>query len=393
MSKVIFDIIHGFIEVDELALSIIDKPEFQRLKNIKQLGIVHNVFPSATHTRFEHSLGVYHLAGELLLNLKKNQPELDLNDREIQLIKIAGLCHDLGHGPFSHLLDNYILNGINNINREHENRSYNILGYMITKYNLGISSEELDFISKIINPKIISNDKIKKNKIKENKDKREFIYEIINNERNGIDVDKFDYIKRDSFYCGLSYSMDCSRILKHIRVIDNKLCYLDKSFNYINDMYDVRNKLHKQIYKHKVCLGIELMVVEILKLLHSFYNFNKCIDNAELFCKLDDNILDSIYNTDIKKFDFRCKKEIYNAQILINRIKTRKLFKFISFTDYNCIRNRKEKDFVRVKYNLGINNPFDNIYFYNKNDLGKKFKKSNEDYNNNCREEIKIFIK
>ena len=71
MSKVIFDIIHGFIEVDELALSIIDKPEFQRLKNIKQLGIVHNVFPSATHTRFEHSLGVYHLAGELLLNLKK----------------------------------------------------------------------------------------------------------------------------------------------------------------------------------------------------------------------------------------------------------------------------------------------------------------------------------
>ena len=109
MSKIIFDIIHGFIEIDELALSIIDKPEFQRLKNIKQLGVVHHVFPSATHTRFEHSLGVYYLAGELLVNLKNNQPEINLSKREIQLVKIAGLCHDLGHGPFSHLIDNYIL--------------------------------------------------------------------------------------------------------------------------------------------------------------------------------------------------------------------------------------------------------------------------------------------
>ena len=72
-NKVIFDIIHGFIEVDALTLSIIDTPEFQRLREIKQLGAVHYVFPSANHTRFEHSLGVYFLAGELISNLKKNQ--------------------------------------------------------------------------------------------------------------------------------------------------------------------------------------------------------------------------------------------------------------------------------------------------------------------------------
>lgn len=390
MSKIIFDIIHGFIEIDELALSIIDKPEFQRLKNIKQLGVIHYVFPSATHTRFEHSLGVYHLAGELLLNLKKNQPELDLNNREIQLIKIAGLCHDLGHGPFSHLLDNHILGIKNNLNREHENRSYNILGYMIEKYNLGISIEELQFISRIINPKIFIENNCKK-------DKREFIYEIINNERNGIDVDKFDYIKRDSFYCGLSYSMDCSRILKHIRVIDNKLCYLDKSFNYISDMYEVRNKLHKQIYKHKVCLGIELMIVDILKLLGEYYKINQSIDKPELFCKLDDNILDFIYNTDIKLFDFKCKKEIYNAQMLIEKLKKRELYKLVSIEEYNKFIKERDSNnnynYIRVKYSLGINNPFDNIYFYNKNSLGKRFKKNNEDYNNNYKEEIKIYKK
>lgn len=386
MSKIIFDIIHGFIEVDELALSIIDKPEFQRLKNIKQLGVVHYVFPSATHTRFEHSLGVYFLAGELLTNLKNNQPEIDITKREIQLIKIAGLCHDLGHGPFSHLLDNYILGKSDNIFSEHENRSYNILGYMIKKYSLGISSEELEFISKIINPKEI-----------ETEDTREFIYEIINNERNGIDVDKFDYIKRDSLYCGLSYSMDCSRILKHIRVIDNKLCYLDKSFNYISDMYEVRNKLHKQIYKHKVCVGIELMIVDILKLINEYYNINGSIDKPQLFCRLDDNIIEFIYNTNLNSFDSRCKKEIYMAKEKIDKIKKRELYKVIDKDEYDeFIIKRHNYNITSVKYSLGNkieNNPFNNIYFYNKNNLGEKIIKENNLYNNNYKEEIKIYRK
>ena len=380
MSKIIFDIIHGFIEIDELALSIIDKPEFQRLKNIKQLGVVHHVFPSATHTRFEHSLGVYYLAGELLVNLKNNQPEINLSKREIQLVKIAGLCHDLGHGPFSHLIDNYILKNINSLYNLHENRSNQILGYMVKKYNLGISENELEFISNIINPKRI--------KIK---DKRDYIYEIINNERNGIDVDKFDYIKRDSFYCGLSYSMDCTRIMKHIRVIDNKLCYLDKSYNYINDMYEVRNKLHKQIYKHKVCLGIELMIVDILILVNEYYNINKSIMNPELFCKLDDNIIDNVYNTNINLFDFKCKKEIYKAKELINKIKNRKLYKLIDESD--IINYMDNNNIFIVKYSLGNNNPFNNKYLYNKNNLNKKFIKKNTEYNHNFNEQIKRYRK
>ena len=90
MNKIIYDVIHGFIEIDDLSLKL-DTPEFQRLRNIKQLGIK-LVFPSANHTRFEHSIGVYYLAGELLNNLKNNQPELNITKREILLIKIAGLC-------------------------------------------------------------------------------------------------------------------------------------------------------------------------------------------------------------------------------------------------------------------------------------------------------------
>ena len=108
-NKVIYDVIHGYVKISDLCLKIIDTPEFQRLRNLKQLGLTYLIFPSANHTRFEHSLGVSYLAGEMLKHLKNKQPELEITEREIELIKIAGLWHDLGHGPFSHFFDNFFL--------------------------------------------------------------------------------------------------------------------------------------------------------------------------------------------------------------------------------------------------------------------------------------------
>ena len=108
-NKTIFDLLHGYIEIDSEAIKIIDCKEFQRLRNIKQLGVVPLVFPSATHTRFEHSLGVYHLCNELLDKINKRQPQLSLSKKIVELIKIAGLVHDIGHGPFSHLYDQFLV--------------------------------------------------------------------------------------------------------------------------------------------------------------------------------------------------------------------------------------------------------------------------------------------
>lgn len=126
--KMINDPIHGFIELEPGALAFIDTPQFQRLRDLKQLGATYYVFPGATHNRFEHSIGTMHLAGQMLDSISRCQPELKITPEgvpfgvdgvffsqqagvfsETFLVKIAGLCHDLGHGPFSHVFDNQFM--------------------------------------------------------------------------------------------------------------------------------------------------------------------------------------------------------------------------------------------------------------------------------------------
>ena len=156
------DPIHNHISFEGLALKIIDTPEFQRLHSLKQLGTCDYVFRGATHTRFEHSLGVAYLAESLVKRLQKNQPELTITDIDVICVQVAGLCHDLGHGPFSHVYDGVFIkkmfsDGIDGQGKSwrHETGSVMMFRHLLKKNNInlieyGLSDKDQLFIEEII---------------------------------------------------------------------------------------------------------------------------------------------------------------------------------------------------------------------------------------------------
>ncbi|KAK2723568.1 hypothetical protein QYM36_002047, partial [Artemia franciscana] len=206
-------------------ISIIDTPQFQRLRNIKQLGGTYWVFPSSSHNRFEHSLGVCYLGGEMLEKIRSRQPELGITDSDILCVQIAGLCHDLGHGPFSHLWEHFMENANPEAVWKHEECSIKMLDFLIKKNELedlfhknDITSRDLIFIKElIVGPDSnIGDDWPYKGRDSD----KAFLYEIIANKRNGVDVDKWDYFLRDAHALGLRTSFGYERLLQFVRVID-----------------------------------------------------------------------------------------------------------------------------------------------------------------------------
>lgn len=150
-----------------------------------------------------------------------------------------------------------------------------------------------------------------------------FIYNIVSNPLNGIDVDKFDYIKRDTYNIGLSYSFDYQRIFKYAKVINQTICYPLKMIYEIRSLFEIRHRLHKEIYTHPVTKSIDLMISDIFELVNEEYKIIENINNVKYFCSLNDNILYSIENSNSKSIN------IQKAKKIIVNIKNRKLYNFI----------------------------------------------------------------
>ncbi|KAJ2844023.1 hypothetical protein IWW36_005340, partial [Coemansia brasiliensis] len=178
------DPIHGYIRLNKDMLQIIDTPQFQRLRSLKQLGTSYFVFPGGSHNRFEHCIGTAFLAGEVVEGLAQRQPELEISARDIRCVTLAGLCHDLGHGPFSHIFDNkFIPQAMPSSQWSHEMGSEMMLDHLIDDNHIDtLDSSDISFIKQLIRGSALhsGNEKM-------------FLFDIVANKRNGVDVDRFDY--------------------------------------------------------------------------------------------------------------------------------------------------------------------------------------------------------
>ena len=365
MTKLIFDPIHKYIPVDPIALQIIDHPIFKRLKNIKQLGLCYEVFPGASHNRFEHSLGVYYLTGKMINTLLQNQPNLQITKKEILHLTIAGLCHDLGHGPFSHVFDNEVIPELTKHKiyvegKTHEERSCILLRFIledINKKKILFSKEDYNQITSYIHPK-------PKNK--------GWKYQIVANQINGIDVDKFDYLARDAYNIGLDAKFDSSRLIQQARVIDGNICYPDKLVYTILHMFSLRYQLFREVCNHPTVKCIEYMIRDVLLLSDDYIQITKRLNNKE-FAILTDDIL-SILN-------FLNYPKIKN---LLVKIQYRKLYKYIGEYQREDVENWMKgtlpfsKDQILLhNLDIGYSNassyPLERVKFYSLKDPNVSF--------------------
>ena len=364
MSKYIKDPIYSDnLQFSSNELPFIDNWYFKRLKNIKQLGSLHEVFPSATHSRFEHSLGVAYL-GEKFTKCLFNNSGIRFtanNLRTLRNIKIAGLYHDIGHGPFSHVFDHHVLHKLcpHNVYAEHENRSCMLLEFIIKNISpKDFNGYDIDFIKNCIEPP--------------DQYKNKWEFGIIANKINSIDVDKFDYLIRDPYHIGFRYSFDHTRLLNKTKIINNEIFYHKAVVNDIYNMYSTRYNFHREIYNHKAVKAVELMIGDILLDLNTIYDFSSCISIPEEFSKLTDGIIDTVY----------LHKELTNSQTILNRIHNRKFYKEIlrvesddldaikdTILDKNTDIREEDYHFVKMKFDFcnGDKSPFTEINFYEKN--------------------------
>ena len=230
--------IHGDIPVNPFVCSVIDTPVFQRLRSITQCGTVKYVYPTANHTRFEHSLGVGYLARKVMKHLQETQPELKITDRQVDLLQLAGTVHDIGHGPYSHVYDSVV-------KTTHEERGIKMLEQFVDK---ALTKEEYTFVCNIIMGK-----------------GKGFLYQIVANSDSGFDVDKIDYVMRDASSVGFTVNIDVDRLIRHMRVIDEELCFDLKVHDDVFEIYRMRYMLHKKIYQHDTVVAIEYMIRDLMK--------------------------------------------------------------------------------------------------------------------------------
>ena len=269
-NKIINDPIYGFISIRfRLIWQLIEHPFIQRLRRVSQLGLSSLVFPGANHSRFHHAIGAMHLMDKAIITLKSKGHEITKKEHEASLIAI--LLHDVGHGPFSHALENSIVNNLN-----HEKIS---LMYM---YKLN------DIFDKKLSTAI---------EIFTKKYRKKFLNQLVSSQ---IDVDRMDYLNRDSFYSGVNEGIISSdRIISMLNVFNNELVVDYKGLYSVEKFVIARKLMYWQVYLHKTVLSAEHTLMQILKRAKKLFRINYglfCTPDFEFFLNKKEVIDEKFFN-------------------------------------------------------------------------------------------------
>ena len=351
--KIINDPIYGFVTIHhDIIFDCIKLPEFQRLRRIKQLGLTSLVYPGAQHTRFQHAIGAMHLMQIALKNLRAK--EIDISEKEEISALLAILLHDIGHGPFSHTLEHSILDDVN-----HENISSHLMHQINAQMNGKLSLAIQIF---------------------ENKYDRPFFHQLVSSQ---MDMDRLDYLRRDSFYTGVSEgTVGIERIIQMLNVRNNQLIIDQKGIYSVEKFLMARRFMYWQVYLHKTSIAADELLLNILKRAKALIDTQETIkvspylqfflensfskhdlsnpDVIENFCNLDDSEIYSAIkiwqNSNDKTLSTLCK-------MLINR----DLLKIELFDSPISSQSVNEKISETSKY-LNINLP-DASYFVSVGEL------------------------
>ena len=335
--KIINDPVYGFISInDALIMRIVNHPYYQRLRRIKQMAMASFVYPGAMHTRLHHSLGAYHLISMAVQELKIKGAEI--SEKEEQAVKAAILLHDVGHGPYSHALENNVVKGI-----QHEELSKEIMQVMNKEFNGELSLAIQIFKDEYEKP---------------------FLHQLLSGQ---LDMDRLDYLSRDSFFTGVSEGVvGYDRIIKMLSVHNNNLVVEEKGVHSVEKFLIARRQMYWQVYLHKTVLGTEKMMVKILTRAREIFDVN---DDAittggaldfflwEFDGKVTQHTLNLFCNLDDADIDFSVKKWASHPDIILSTLSknllNRKLYKcIIQVQPFSQEIINRESERILYQYNI-----------------------------------------
>ena len=320
--KIFNDPIYGFISVNnELIFKLIEHPYFQRLRRISQMGLSYLVYPGAHHTRFHHALGCGFLMKKAIETLRLK--DVEISKEEEEALYIAILLHDIGHGPFSHALENSIVENI-----QHEEISLKFMEFLNIEFEGKLTLAIEIFTGNY---------------------QRKFMHQLISSQ---LDMDRLDYLKRDSFYSGVAEgNINAERLITMLYVKNDSLVIEGKGIYSVEKFIVARRLMYWQVYLHKTGLAAESVLVKILKrareltkkgvslpsskLLNHFLNTSVDSDNfdnreLDLFSKLDDFDVISAVKLWVDHGDFVLS---YLCNSIINRKLPKVIMQIDDFTD------------------------------------------------------------